>query len=116
MKTEEELAALKEEVKTLNAKLSELTDEELALISGAGEDAETDAETGIDSEAETDTGSTGVDTAANPLLPRPIPAAHGQLLAPLGSLPHVVVPSPYGPDMNPRPYPHVGPKYNNVFN
>ena len=113
MKTEEELAALKEEVKTLNAKLSELTDEELALISGAGEDAETDAETGIDGEAKTDTGSTGVDTAASPLLPRPIPAVPGQLP---GFLPHVVVPSPYGPDMNPRPYPHVGPKYNNAFN
>ena len=33
MKTKEELNALKEEVETLNKKLAELTDEELALVS-----------------------------------------------------------------------------------
>ena len=34
MKTKEELNALKEEVKTLNKKLCELTDEELEQVSG----------------------------------------------------------------------------------
>ena len=34
MKTKEELNALKEEVETLNKKLVELTDEELAQVSG----------------------------------------------------------------------------------
>ena len=34
MKTKEELNALKEEVETLNKKLHELTDEELAQVSG----------------------------------------------------------------------------------
>ena len=34
MKTQEELNALKEEVETLNKKLAELTDEELAQVSG----------------------------------------------------------------------------------
>ena len=34
MKTEEELNALKEEVETLNKKLHELTEEELAQVSG----------------------------------------------------------------------------------
>ena len=34
MKTKEELNALKEEVKTLSRKLHELTDEELAQVSG----------------------------------------------------------------------------------
>ena len=34
MKTPEELNALKEEVEAVNKKLAELTDEELALISG----------------------------------------------------------------------------------
>ena len=34
MKTEEELNALKEEVETLNRKLHELTEEELAEVSG----------------------------------------------------------------------------------
>ena len=34
MKTPEELNALKEEVETLNKKLAELTDEELAQVSG----------------------------------------------------------------------------------
>ena len=34
MKTPEELTALKEEVETLNKKLAELTDEELAQVSG----------------------------------------------------------------------------------
>ena len=34
MKTMEELNALKEEVETLNKKLAELTDEELAQVSG----------------------------------------------------------------------------------
>ena len=34
MKTKEELNALKEEVETLNQKLAELTDEELAEVSG----------------------------------------------------------------------------------
>ena len=36
MKTKEELNALKEEVETLNKKLAELTDEELAQVSGGG--------------------------------------------------------------------------------
>ena len=36
MKTKEELAALKEEVETLNKKLAELTEEELAQVSGGG--------------------------------------------------------------------------------
>ena len=34
MKTKEELNALKEEVKTLNKKLAELTEEELVQVSG----------------------------------------------------------------------------------
>ncbi len=34
MKTQEELNALKEEVETLNEKLHELTEEELAQVSG----------------------------------------------------------------------------------
>ena len=34
MKTKEELNALKEEVETLNKKLDELTEEELAQVSG----------------------------------------------------------------------------------
>ena len=34
MKTKEELNALREEVETLNKKLHELTDEELAQVSG----------------------------------------------------------------------------------
>lgn len=34
MKTREELNALKEEVETLNKKLAELTDEELAQVTG----------------------------------------------------------------------------------
>ena len=34
MKTKEELAALKEEVETLNEKLAELTEEELEQVSG----------------------------------------------------------------------------------
>ena len=38
MKTKEELNALKEEVKTLNAKLAELNEEELKLIVGGVED------------------------------------------------------------------------------
>ena len=37
MKTKEELNALKEEVETLNKKLHELTDEELAQVSGGDE-------------------------------------------------------------------------------
>ena len=36
MKTKEELTALKEEIKTLNKKLAELTEEELAQVSGGG--------------------------------------------------------------------------------
>ena len=36
MKTKEELNALKEEVETLNKKLHELTEEELAQVSGGG--------------------------------------------------------------------------------
>ena len=35
-KTKEELNAIKEEVETLNKKLHELTDEELAQVSGGG--------------------------------------------------------------------------------
>ena len=42
MKTKEELNALKEEVETLNKKLHELTDEELAQVTG-GSDAHRDA-------------------------------------------------------------------------
>ena len=38
MKSKEELNALKEEVETLNKKLAELTEEELAQVSG-GQDA-----------------------------------------------------------------------------
>ena len=34
MKTKEELNALKEEIETLNKKLAELTEEELAQVSG----------------------------------------------------------------------------------
>ena len=37
MKTKEELNALKEEVETLNQKLADLTDEELAQVSGGYE-------------------------------------------------------------------------------
>ena len=40
MKTKEELNALKEEVETVSKKLAELTDEELAQVSGAGGPAE----------------------------------------------------------------------------
>ena len=36
MKTKEELNTLKEEVETLNKKLAELTEEELAQVSGGG--------------------------------------------------------------------------------
>ena len=36
MKTAEELAVLKEELETLNKKLAELTDEELAQVTGGG--------------------------------------------------------------------------------
>ena len=36
MKTPEELKELKEEVETLNKKLAELTEEELAQVSGGG--------------------------------------------------------------------------------
>ena len=36
VKTQEELNALKEEVETLNQKLAELTEEELAEVSGGG--------------------------------------------------------------------------------
>ena len=36
MKTKEELNALKEEVETLNKKLHELTEEELAQVTGGG--------------------------------------------------------------------------------
>ena len=37
MKTKEELNALKEEVETLNEKLHELTDEELAQVTGGAD-------------------------------------------------------------------------------
>ena len=37
MKTKEELNALKEEVETLNKKLAELTDEEIAQVAGGGQ-------------------------------------------------------------------------------
>ena len=40
MKTKEELNALKEEVETLNKKLAELTEEELAQVSGGGQTPE----------------------------------------------------------------------------
>ena len=36
MKTKEELNALKEEVKTMNKKLAELSEEELAQVTGSG--------------------------------------------------------------------------------
>ena len=36
MKTKEEIIALKEELETLNKKLAELTEEELAQVSGGG--------------------------------------------------------------------------------
>ena len=36
MKTKEELNALKEEFETVNKKLNELTDEELAQVTGGG--------------------------------------------------------------------------------
>ena len=42
MKTKEELNALKEEVETLNRKLHELTEEELAQVSGGGHVVEPD--------------------------------------------------------------------------
>ena len=38
MKTKEELNTLKEEFKTVNKKLAELTEEELAQVSGRGDD------------------------------------------------------------------------------
>ena len=38
MKTKEELNALKEEVETLNKKLAELNEEELAQVNGGSED------------------------------------------------------------------------------
>ena len=38
MKTKEELNALKEEVETVNKKLAELTEEELAQVSGGNEE------------------------------------------------------------------------------
>ena len=38
MKTKEELNALKEEVENVNKKLAELTDEELAQVTGGGID------------------------------------------------------------------------------
>ena len=37
MKTKEELNALKEEVEAVNEKLQELTEEEIAQVSGGGE-------------------------------------------------------------------------------
>ena len=40
MKTKEELNALKEEVETLNKKLAELTDEELAQVAGGSVEME----------------------------------------------------------------------------
>ncbi len=40
MKTKEELNALKEEVEALNKKLAELTEEELALVSGGNFETE----------------------------------------------------------------------------
>ena len=40
MKTKEELNALKEEVEALSRKLHELSEEELAQVSGAGRPAE----------------------------------------------------------------------------
>ena len=44
MKTKEELNALKEEVETLNKKLAELTEEELAQVSGGAGEAAAGAE------------------------------------------------------------------------
>ena len=42
MKTKEELTALKEEVETLNRKLHELSDEELAQVTGGAAEAKED--------------------------------------------------------------------------
>ena len=49
MKTKEELNALKEEVKTLNKKLNELNDEELAQVTG-GDWVYQDIEISLESE------------------------------------------------------------------
>ena len=42
MKTKEELNALKEEIETMSKKLAELTDEELAIVTGGIEPWSTD--------------------------------------------------------------------------
>ena len=47
MKSIEELNALKEEVETLNKKLAELTDEELAQVSGGGNFADLEQMTNV---------------------------------------------------------------------
>ena len=41
MKTKEELNAIKEEVETMNKKLAELNDEEMAYVSGGSHEGET---------------------------------------------------------------------------
>ena len=53
MKTQEELNALKEEVVTLNEKLHELTDEELAQVTGGIKRAAIALATGMPFEAKT---------------------------------------------------------------
>ena len=50
MKTNEELNALKEEVETLNRKLAELTEKELAQVSGGAEPRYFDVVTDIDAD------------------------------------------------------------------
>ena len=60
MKTKEELNALKEEVETLNKKLAELTEEELAQVSG-GWDVLSDEHV-LESPV--------IDTPASPIIPR----------------------------------------------
>ena len=47
MKTKKELNALKEEVETLNKKLHELTEEELAQVSGGGNFADLEQMTNV---------------------------------------------------------------------
>lgn len=51
MKTKEELIALKNEVEALNAKLAELTEDELKMVAGAG--GRTDIEVIITHESST---------------------------------------------------------------
>ena len=71
MKTKEELNALKEEVETLNKKLHELTDEELAQVAGGvllyepadGAETSRGKDTGKDSGKTEDKKNTGENTS-----------------------------------------------------